>query len=61
MHYLNEFGHRGGFDLLEKLIRTGESFDLNIIGTLIEIVSRPYALYHRDFSHEYTPKIVELA
>lgn len=35
--------------------------DLNITSILLEMVSKPYLVYHSEFQKEYCPKIVEIA
>jgi hypothetical protein len=38
-----------------------EDIDLNVIGVLLECVSKPFIIYHKSFSQDYSPKIVALA
>jgi ubiquitin carboxyl-terminal hydrolase 34 len=63
---INYFGHHGGFDQILSVLERAvageeESLDLNLIGALLDIVSKPFIIYHKEFSREYCPKFVELA
>jgi hypothetical protein len=65
MHLINLFGHLGGFDLVLNFIqkatqppaevseeqkeKEAESFDLNILASLVECISTCYLVYHKDF------------
>mmetsp|Transcript_23119 Transcript_23119/g.22547 ORF Transcript_23119/g.22547 Transcript_23119/m.22547 type:complete len:109 (-) Transcript_23119:2849-3175(-) len=37
------------------------SEELNVVCALIEMVSKPYIVYHKDFTKEYFPKLIVLA
>jgi hypothetical protein len=57
---MNQLGHLGGFnlilDVIKKVIETCSSQDeLTVVCTLIEMVSKPYLIYHKDFMKEYFP------
>ena len=62
IHLINEFGNQGGFEaileVLEKAERNHEELDLNVVAVLLECVSKPYLIYHRDFQRDLIPKIV---
>ena len=63
---MNQFGHLGGFtqilttieELMEKI---NSSEDLRTVCCLIDMVSKPYIVYHKDFTKEYFPKLIEIA
>jgi hypothetical protein len=50
-----------GYDLiLQNLDRDDDAFDLNTLAILMQIVSIPYLIYHKDFIVEYGPKMVSV-
>lgn len=62
---INIFGHSKGFDkilaILEKSeLKDEDAFDMNILANLMQIVSSPYLIYHRDFIVEYGPRFVSV-
>ena len=69
LHLVNLFGHKGGFDLILSILAKEESdstteesnvLDLNLLATLVQCISYPYIIYHKDFIQEYAPKFVEV-
>jgi len=36
-----------------------DSLDLNIMSILMQCISIPHMIYHKDFLHEYGPKFVQ--
>jgi ubiquitin carboxyl-terminal hydrolase 34 len=65
-HLMNQFGHMGGFELIASVIKricancqTQE--ELNAVCTLIEMVSKPYLIYHKEFLKDYFPSMINLA
>jgi hypothetical protein len=66
IHLINKFGNECGFELvLDKITKLSSTFssqeELVTLCTLIEMISKPYMIYHKEFQREYFPKIIELA
>jgi hypothetical protein len=66
---INLFGNLGGFEAIMNALQKQDNdeenkenpaFDLNILATIIQCVSYPFLIYHKDFMSEYGPKFVEL-
>lgn len=62
IHLMNLFGNLGGFELVKQIILNAcknsssdeHQIDLNMIGSLIDMASKPYLLFHRDFQKEFS-------
>lgn len=42
-------------------VAAAEGVSLNILGSIIQCISVPFPIYHREFLHEYGPRFVEVA
>ena len=61
INLINLFGHLKGYDLiLQCLDKDDDLLDLNTLAILMQIVSIPYLIYHKEFIVEYGPKFVSL-
>lgn len=62
IHLIDIFGSLGGFDLILQSLekQSDDKLDLNILSNLMGMVSSPYLVFHKDFIHDYGPKVVEL-
>jgi ubiquitin carboxyl-terminal hydrolase 34 len=66
INIINLFGHLKGYDLILQCLEKQDNskyeddFDLNTLAILMQIVSIPFLVYHKDFIVEYGPQFVSV-
>ena len=59
---LNLFGELKGFDLiLDYLQRPQDKIEINMFAILLQCVSTPYGLYHKEFIKTFGVSVVKVA
>lgn len=64
--YINKFGQTGAFNLMIDILSDPEAeskyegLDINVIGCMAQILTKPYAVYHKNFISEYALKICDV-
>ena len=60
MHFINYFGHEGGFTDILDVLENGkmdENLNIQVMGNLATLISLPANIYHKAFMDEFGLRI----